>query len=68
MKFLLLILKNVRRNIVISSLTSLATMVLVLVVTLVWSVLAFLDNATAEKNQNLKAIITEHGETPLAEQ
>jgi putative ABC transport system permease protein len=64
MKFFLLILKNVRRNIVISSLTSLATMVLVLVVTLVWSVLAFLDRATAEKNQNLKAIITERWQIP----
>jgi putative ABC transport system permease protein len=63
-KFFLLILKNVRRNLVLSSLTSLGTMVLVLVVTLVWSVLAFLDRATSEKKQNLKAIITERWQIP----
>src|SRR6266850_2307234 len=64
MKFFLLILKNIRRNLVLSSLTSLGTIVLVLVVTLVWSVLAFLDRATAEKQRNLKAIITERWQIP----
>jgi len=64
MKFLLLIVKNVRRNVVLSSLTSLGTIVLVLVVTLVWSVLAFLDAATSEKQRNLKAIITERWQIP----
>ena len=64
MKFLLLILKNIRRNLVLSSLTSLGTVVLVLVVTLVWSVLAFLDRATAEKSRNLKAIVTERWQFP----
>jgi hypothetical protein len=47
MKFLLLIFKNVRRNLVRSSLTSLGTIALVLVVTLVWSILAFLDLVTS---------------------
>ncbi|MDX1945437.1 MAG: ABC transporter permease, partial [Pirellulaceae bacterium] len=64
MKFLLLILKNIRRNVVLSTLTSLGTVVLVLVVTLVWSILAFLSQATAEKQQNLKAIITERWQLP----
>jgi putative ABC transport system permease protein len=64
MKFALLILKNVRRNLVLSLLTSLGTIVLVLVVTLVWSILAFLDRATAEKQQNLKAIVTERWRIP----
>src|SRR3954454_11205797 len=64
MKFILLILKNIRRNLVLSSLTSLGTIVLVLVVTLVWSVLAFLDAATSEKQRNLKAIITERWQIP----
>ena len=64
MKFLLLILKNIRRNPVLSLLTSLGTIVLVLVVTLVWSVLAFLDAATSEKQRNLKAIITERWQIP----
>src|SRR5262249_38414725 len=64
MKFFLLILKNIRRNLVLSGLTSLGTIVLVLVVTLVWSVLAFLDQATAEKQRNLKAIVTERWQIP----
>jgi putative ABC transport system permease protein len=64
MKFLLLILKNVRRNVILTSLTSLGTMVLVLVVTLVWSILAFLDQATAERSKDLKAIVTERWQIP----
>ncbi len=34
-------------------------MILVLVVSLVWSILAFLDAATTDKNANFKAIVTE---------
>jgi putative ABC transport system permease protein len=64
MKYLSLILKNVRRNLLRSSLTSLGTMALVLVVTLVWSVLAFLDQVTAEKRKNLKAIVSERWQFP----
>jgi putative ABC transport system permease protein len=64
MKFLLLILKNVRRNLLRSSLTALGTMALVLVVTLVWSLLAFLDLITSEKKQNLKAIVSERWQFP----
>jgi putative ABC transport system permease protein len=64
MKFFLLILKNIRRNLVLSLLTSLGTIVLVLVVTLVWSVLKTLDQATREKSKNLKAIVTERWQIP----
>jgi putative ABC transport system permease protein len=64
MKFLLLILKNVRRNAVRSTLTAVGTMVLVFVVTLVWSILDFLDKVTAEKTDNLKAIVTERWQMP----
>jgi putative ABC transport system permease protein len=64
MKFLLLILKNIRRNVVLTSLTALTTVVLVVVVTGVWSVLDFLDRATTEKQRNLKAIITERWQIP----
>jgi putative ABC transport system permease protein len=39
-------------------------MVLVLVITLVWSVLAFLDAITTEKTRNLKAIVTERWQIP----
>jgi putative ABC transport system permease protein len=54
MKFFLLILKNLRRNLLRTILTGLGTIVLVFVVTLIWSVLNFLNKATEEKSQNLK--------------
>lgn len=64
MKYVSLILKNVSRNLLRSSLTALGTMVLVFVVTLVWSVLAFLDQATEAKTENLKGIVTERWQIP----
>ncbi len=64
MKYLILIWKNLRRSILRSTLTALGTMVLVFVVTLVWSVLGFLQAATEEKSQNLKAIVTERWSIP----
>ncbi|MCE9544191.1 MAG: ABC transporter permease [Planctomycetia bacterium] len=64
MKFLLLIFKNVRRNLLRSILTALGTMVLVLVVTLVWTVLKALDTATTEKSQNFKMICSEQWRFP----
>lgn len=64
MKFLLIILKNVRRNVLRSILTSLGTIVLVLVITLIWSVLDFLDKATADKVNNFKVIVTERWQVP----
>lgn len=64
MKLLVLMLKNVRRNILRTILTSLGTIILVFVVTLVWSVLEFLDAATTEKSQNLKCIVTERWQIP----
>ena len=47
MKFLSIILKNIRRNLVRTGLTAVGTMILVLVVTLVWSVLDFLNEVTS---------------------
>ena len=64
MKFLLLIFRNVRRNLIRSSLTALGTMVLVSVVTLFWSVLGLLDLVTAAKSENLKAMVTERWSVP----
>lgn len=64
MKLLMLMLKNIRRNLLRTTLTSLGTMALVLVVMLVWSVLNFLDQATAEKSRNLKIIVTERWQIP----
>ncbi|HEX4131410.1 MAG TPA: ABC transporter permease [Pirellulales bacterium] len=64
MKFVFLILKNLRRNLLRTVLTALGTVVLVFVVTLVWSVLSFLDDVTSEKSTNLKAIVTERWQIP----
>jgi len=64
MKFCLLIVKNLRRNVLRTLLTALGTMVLVFVVTLVWSILFFLDEVTREKSHNLKAIVTERWQIP----
>jgi putative ABC transport system permease protein len=63
-KFLILIVKNVRRNLVRSLLTALGAMVLVFVVTLVWSILDFLDRVTTEKTSDLKGIVTERWQIP----
>jgi putative ABC transport system permease protein len=63
-KYILLISKNLRRNVLRTMLTALGTMVLVLVVTVVWSVLHLLDSMMAEKNSNLKAIATERWQIP----
>src|SRR5437773_3306525 len=58
MKFFLLILKNLRRNKLRTSLTCLAVMVHVFVVTMIWTVVNFLENFTKDKSSNLKAIAT----------
>jgi len=64
MRFLVLILKNLSRNRVRTILTSLGTVVLVLVVTLIWSVLSFLDEATSDKQSDFKVVITEKWQIP----
>jgi putative ABC transport system permease protein len=64
MKFLLMIVRNVRRNLLRSALTALVTMVLVFVVTLVWSILRVLDYVTTERAANFRALITERWSLP----
>src|SRR5439155_11521762 len=64
MKFFTLIVQNLARNLMRSLLTAAGTMVLVFVVTLVWSVLDFLAKATTEKSSNMKAIVTEKWRLP----
>ena len=64
MKFFLLILKNLRRNKLRTALTALATMVLVFVVTMIWTVVYFLEAFTNEKSGNLKAVVTERWQMP----
>lgn len=64
MKYMFLIFENIRRNLVRTILTGLCTMVLVLVVTMVFTVLTALDKSTTEKQTNLKAIVTEKWQVP----
>jgi putative ABC transport system permease protein len=64
MKYLRLLFDNMWRNPLRTILTSMGTMVLVCVVTLIFTILTLLDAATAEKSQNLKAIVTEKWQIP----
>jgi putative ABC transport system permease protein len=58
-RFLLIALKSLRRNLLRTSLTYLASFVLVVVIVMVWSVLYFLGELTRAKEKNLTIIITE---------
>ena len=58
-RFALIVVKNLRRNPLRTGLTFLATFVLVFVVTVVWSVLYFLDSVATEQTKDLKVIVTE---------
>ena len=57
-------LKSLRRNLLRSILTGLATSALVLMVTLTLSVLFFINDVTSEKSKNLKSIVTERWQIP----
>ena len=57
--FVGLIFKNLRRNLLRTILTALGTMALVFVVTMVWSVLDFINSQTAEKSNDFKVLVTE---------
>src|SRR5687767_1131273 len=59
-----LALKNLRRNLVRTLLTTTATMVLVFMITMIWTVLYFLDLVTREQSKNLKIIVTERWQLP----
>ncbi|MCE9530036.1 MAG: ABC transporter permease [Planctomycetes bacterium] len=61
---IVLIIRSLSRNLLRTSLSYLAIFVLVVVIVSVWSVLTFLDGVTAEKESNLKAIITEKNQIP----
>ena len=55
MQYIRLIFKNLLRSPVRTALTAFATVMLVLVVTLIWSILSFLDQATADLQKKKKA-------------
>lgn len=64
MQFLFIIWDNIRRNVTRTALTALGTMMLVIVVTGVWSILEFLNEVTSEKSINVKGIVTERWRMP----
>jgi putative ABC transport system permease protein len=63
-KLLLLMAKNLRRNVLRTILTSAAIMVLVFVVTLIATVLFGMERFTQEKARDLKLIITDRYQLP----
>src|SRR5437899_4225305 len=63
-KYFTFIFKSLSRNLVRTILASLATMVLVFVFTILWSVLAMLDNMTRERSRELRAIVSERYQVP----
>ena len=63
-KYVSFVVKSVRRNLLRSMLTGWAIMVLVFVVTLVWSFLVVLDVVMTERAKDLKAIVTERWQVP----
>ena len=63
-KLFLLMLKNLRRNLVRTLLICIATVVLVAMVTLIWTVLYTLDQVTREKAKDFKIIVTERWQLP----
>src|SRR5438105_1783368 len=69
-RFVLIMVRNLRRSLVRTSLTYVATFVLVFIVTMIWSVLYYLDTLTHEQTSNLKVIVTEkfqmQGTLPMA--
>jgi putative ABC transport system permease protein len=63
-KLFLLIVKNLRRNLLRTGLTCLAIMVLVFMVSLIWTVVFTLDQVTTEKSKDLKLVVTERWKVP----
>lgn len=64
MQLLRLVFDNLRRNLFRTCMTAVASIILVLVVTGVLSILAFLESVTQEKSQNFKALVTEKWRMP----
>jgi putative ABC transport system permease protein len=63
-RLFLLVLKNLRRNIVRTLLTTSATMALVFMITIIWTVIYFLDRATQEQSKDFKLIVSERWQIP----
>jgi putative ABC transport system permease protein len=63
-RLFLLGVKNLRRNLLRTVLTALATLVLVFMVTIIWTVINGIERLTVEKSRDFKAIITERWQVP----
>jgi putative ABC transport system permease protein len=63
-KYSSFLFKNVRRNLLRTTLASLAIIVLSLVVTAVWSILVPLDAYLTQKTADIKAIVSERWQVP----
>ena len=57
-RLFLLGVKNLRRNLLRSILTSLAIGVLAFMITMIWTIIFFIDLATSERSKDLKVIVT----------
>src|SRR5437868_15524011 len=62
----LFVLKSLLRNKIRSLLVGVAIMLLVFIITMVWTVTSALDRFTAEKTKDFKAVITEKWQVPSA--
>jgi len=62
--YLGLMFRNITRNLLRTSLTYVAIFVLVFVITGIWTMLNFIDTITEDKQNDLKAIITEKHQIP----
>lgn len=62
--YLAVMLRSVTRNLLRTSLTYFAIFVLVFVISGIWSMLNFIDSITEDRENNLKAIITEKHQIP----
>ena len=63
-KYTFLLFKNIRRNLLRTTLASLAIIVLSLVVTAVWSILVPLDAYLMQRTADIKAIVSERWQVP----
>jgi putative ABC transport system permease protein len=64
LNFVGLMFRNITRNLLRTSLTYVAIFVLVFVISGIWTMLNFIDSITQERDNNLKAIITEKHQFP----
>src|SRR6185295_477999 len=63
-RLFLISLKNLQRNLLRTVLTSLAIMVLVFMITMIWSVIHGIEKTTQEQAKDFKVIITERWQVP----